>query len=62
MGESEQAPGSSPGEKPGQDPDVEDEAREAALMREVLRTQEQHREGGVEPELDEPNEDPRPKA
>ena len=29
-------------------------------MREVLRTQEQHREGGVEPELDETNEDPRP--
>jgi hypothetical protein len=59
MGESEQVPGSS-GEKPGQDPDAADEAREAALMREVLRTQEQHREGGVEPELDETNEDPRP--
>lgn len=59
MGESEQVPGSS-GEKSGQDPDVAEEAREAALMREVLRTQEQHREGGVEPELDETNEDPRP--
>ena len=59
MGESEQVPGSS-GQKPGQDPDAADEAREAALMREVLRTQEQHREGGVEPELDETNEDPRP--
>lgn len=61
MSESEQAPGSS-GEKPGQDPDVAEEAREAALMREVLRTQEQHREGGVEPELDETNEDPPPEA
>ena len=61
MGDPEQVPGSS-GKNPGQDPDVEDEAREAALMREVLRTQEQHREGGVEPELDETNEDPRPGA
>lgn len=61
MGESEQVPGSSGG-KPGQHPDAADEAREAALMREVLRTQEQHREGGVEPELDETNEDPRPGA
>jgi hypothetical protein len=61
MGEAEQVPGSSGG-KPGQDPDAADEAREAALMREVLRTQEQHREGGVDPELDETNEDPRPEA
>ena len=28
-------------------------------MQEILRRQEQHREGGVEPELDETNEDPR---
>lgn len=48
MGEPEQPPGSS-GEKPRQDPGVEDEAREAALMQEILRRQEQHREGGVEP-------------
>jgi hypothetical protein len=61
MGEPEQVPGSSGG-KPGHDPDVEDEAREAVLMREVLRTQEQHREGGVEPELDETSEDPQPGA
>jgi hypothetical protein len=32
-----------------------DDAREAALMREVLREQEQHREGGVEPGLDDPD-------
>jgi hypothetical protein len=37
---------------------VPDEARETALMREVLRTQEQHREGGVEPELGEGSEGP----
>jgi hypothetical protein len=61
MGEPEQPPGSSGG-KPRQDLGVEDEAREAALMQEILRRQEQHREGGVEPELDETNEDPRPKA
>jgi hypothetical protein len=65
MGEPEQVPGSS-GRKPGQDPDVdvdvEDEEREAGLMREVLRTQEQHREGGVEPGLDETSEHPRPGA
>jgi hypothetical protein len=57
MGEPEQPPGSS-GEKPHQDPGAE----EAALMQEILRRQEQHREGGVEPELDETNEDPRPGA
>jgi hypothetical protein len=61
MGEPEQVPGNS-GEKPGHDPGVEDEARDAALMREILRTQEQHREGGIEPELDETSKDPRPGA
>jgi hypothetical protein len=61
MGEPEQLPGSF-GEKPHRDPGAEDEAREAALMQEILRRQEQHREGGVEPELDETNEDPRPEA
>jgi hypothetical protein len=60
MGEPEQVSGNS-GEKPGHDPGV-DEARDAALMREILRTQEQHREGGIEPELDETNKDPRPGA
>jgi hypothetical protein len=61
MGEREHAPGSSGG-NPDPDPDMQDEAREAALMREVLRKQERHREGGVEPELDELNEDPRAEA
>ncbi len=42
--------------------EVLDKAREAALMREVLRTQGQHGEGGVEPELDETDEDLRREA
>jgi hypothetical protein len=51
MSEQEPAPGSS-GAEPGKDSDVLDEAHEAALMREVMREQEEHREGGVEPGLD----------
>ena len=35
-----------------------DDAREAALMREIIRAQERHREGGVEPELDDVDRDP----
>lgn len=61
MGERDQEPGGS-GEEPGPGPEVLDKAREVALMREILRGQEQHREGGVEPELDEMDEDPRPEA
>ena len=34
------------------DSDVLDDARAADLMREVIRVQEGHREGGIEPELD----------
>jgi hypothetical protein len=59
MSEREPAPGSSGG-KPGNDSDVLDEAREDALMREVIRMQERHREGGVEPELDGGDADPEP--
>jgi hypothetical protein len=44
-------PGAEPNDKPGETED----AREAALMREVLREQEQHREGGVEPGLQDPD-------
>jgi hypothetical protein len=61
MSEPEQLPGDSGGQ-PGHDPGDEDEAREAALMRQILRAQEQHREGGIEPELDGANEDPQPGA
>jgi len=31
---------------------------EAALMREIIRAQERHREGGVEPELEDADGDP----
>ena len=61
MVDPEQAPGSS-GEKPGHRPKAMEEDREAALIREVLRTQERHREGGIEPGLDETDEDPGPGA
>jgi hypothetical protein len=60
MSDRESAPASSGGE-PGTDSDVVDEAREAELMREVMRKQERHREGGIEPWLrDEAGEDPGP--
>jgi hypothetical protein len=41
-------------------PDAPDDAREAARMRAVMRAQEKHREGGIDPELDEPDADPGP--
>jgi len=53
---SERAPvPDSPGDQSKDESGALDDAREAALMREVLREQEQHREGGVEPGLDEPD-------
>ena len=54
MSERAPAPGSS-GDEPNGEPGALDDAHEAALMREVLRAQEQHREGGVEPGLDDPD-------
>jgi hypothetical protein len=39
-----------------------DAAREAALIQEVIRAQERHREGGVEPELRGADADPEPEA
>jgi len=62
MGEREQAPDSGSGEKPGHGPEAADEDREAAMMREIMRRQEQHREGGIDPELDETGEEPGPEA
>jgi hypothetical protein len=62
MGEQDQAPDKGSGQKPGNAPEQLDEAREAAMMREILRRQERHREGGVEPELDQTGEEPRPEA
>jgi hypothetical protein len=54
MSERAPAPGSS-GDEPNGEPGALDDTHEAALMREVLRAQEQHREGGVEPGLDDPD-------
>lgn len=39
-----------------------DAAREAALIQEVIRAQERHREGGVEPELRGADADPDPET
>jgi hypothetical protein len=33
------------------EPDLPEAAREAAMVRKVIREQERHREGGIEPEL-----------
>jgi hypothetical protein len=48
------------GDELGGEPDELDEAREAAMVRGVMRAQEKHREGGIDPELelDEPDADP----
>jgi hypothetical protein len=50
------APGDA-GDQPGNEPDVAD-ADEFAKMRAVMRAQETHREGGVDPELEDLDPDP----
>jgi hypothetical protein len=54
MSERAPTPGS-PGDEPNGESGEMDDAREAALMREVLREQEEHREGGIEPGLQDPD-------
>ena len=61
MSDQASTPGSSDNDLNGE-PDRLDEAREAALMREIIRRQERHREGGVEPELEDVEEGPEPGA
>ena len=39
------------GDEPLSQPDLQDDAAEAALIRKVMREQERHREGGIDPEL-----------
>jgi hypothetical protein len=51
MSDQASAPGGSGGEADSR-PDEAAEDREAALMRKVMRMQERHREGGVDPDLD----------
>jgi hypothetical protein len=61
MSDRASTPSSSGDERSGES-DVLDEAHEAALMRDALRAQERHREGGVEPELADVDGDPEPDA
>ncbi len=61
MSDHTSAPGSS-GDEPNSESDVLDEAREVAMMRAVMRAQEKHREGGVDPELEGAEPDPEPGA
>ncbi len=61
MSDRASTPGGS-GDEPGGEPELAEDAREAALMRDVLREQERHREGGVEPGLDDAGTDPEPGA
>jgi hypothetical protein len=51
MSDQASVPGGSGGEADSV-PEVTGEAREAALMRKVMRMSEKHREGGVDPDLD----------
>jgi len=54
MSDQQQAPDDEPDDEAG----LRDAAREAALIRKVLRVQEQHREGGIDPELDVDDKEP----
>ena len=46
------------GDEADSSPEVTAEEREAATMRKVMRMQERHREGGVDPDLDDTGADP----
>ena len=49
-------------DQPGSEPDVADDDELAAKMAAVMRAQERHREGGVDPELEVAEADPGPDA
>ena len=53
------APGDA-GDQRGSEPDAADTDEIAAKMEAVMRVQERHREGGVDPELEDPDADPEP--
>jgi hypothetical protein len=59
MSDQTSAPGNSGGE-PNTAPGAPDENHEAAMMRAVMRKQEEHREGGIDPELADPGGDAEP--
>ena len=46
----------------GSEPDVADDDEIAAKMRSVMRAQERHREGGIDPDLEVADADPEPDA
>jgi hypothetical protein len=46
----------------GSEPDVADDDEIAEKMRAVMRAQERHREGGVDPDLEVTDADPEPDA
>lgn len=50
------------GDESGREPKVSAEDREAAMMRKVMRMQEGHREGGVDPDLDDADADAGPEV
>ena len=56
MSDQASAPGGADGAAESR-PEVTAEDREAAMMRKVMRIQERHREGGVDPELDDAGAD-----
>jgi hypothetical protein len=56
MSDQASAPGGSGGEAESR-PEVAAEDGEAAMMRKVMRMQERHREGGVDPDLDDTDAD-----
>ena len=58
MSEHTPTPGDS-GNQPGSEPDLSGTA-EFAKMRAVMRASEKHREGGVDPELEDADADPGP--
>ena len=56
MSDQASAPGDS-GDETNSSPEAAAEDREAAQMRQVMRMQERHREGGVDPDLDDADAD-----
>jgi hypothetical protein len=61
MSDQASAPGGSGGPTDNS-PEATAEDREAAAMRAVMRMQERHREGGVDPDLDDADDDAGPGA
>jgi hypothetical protein len=61
MSDQAPAPGGS-GDEAGSEPEVTAEDREVAMMRKVMRMQERHREGGIDPGLDDADADTGPGA